>query len=280
MTLVIKIVLAIVVILALGVGALRIRKLRHDELRHVSHKVDRRLLMPPPSPYTPSKGFRLLDGSDPPMVRPEPLRPRLELEHQYVFSESQLPPLDESALAASRHDTQWALTRSGHRPVGSNIMGRMAIMVVVAVLLVGTVGYYLQHHPSKSPTTSVTSTTSAPASSTTTTVATLPTSFVATSHSGNVASYSVPLNKYTVTVNATAGAVWTVYRMGPGNTLEHQGTVPLGQSYSLELTGPSQIELGSPRNATVSVAGRPVALPSPLPAPLTLVFTPSTTPPG
>ena len=119
MTLTLKIVLGVVVLIALSVAVLRIRKLRRDEQHYRFSRAERRLLTPPPSPYTPSKGFRLLDGELPVPARPEPSRPRLEPEHDYVFSEAQLPPLAESTLAASRHDTQWALSRSGHRSTSS-----------------------------------------------------------------------------------------------------------------------------------------------------------------
>lgn len=279
MSLVIKIVLVIVALIALGAAVLRIRKLRRDEQRHRFSRVDRRLMTPPPSPYTPSKGFRLLDGELPVPARPEPSRPRLEPEHEYVFSEAQLPPLEESALAASRHDTQWALSRSGHRPMNATSGTRVGLAVVVLVLVIGSVGFYVQHHRAKASTPRVTTTSTTLRNSSTTTT-TWPASFVPTSSSGNNASYSVPATSYKVTVNGVAGAVWTVYRMGPNNTLEYQGKVAQGQSQSLTLTGRSEITLGSPGNAAVSVGGSPVTFPSPVPAPLTLIFTPPTTTPG
>ena len=274
MTLAIKVALVIVVVILLIVSGLRIRKLRRDEQRQHFQKLDRRLVTPPPSPYTPSKGFRLLDGSSPVPARPEPSRPRLEPEHDYVFSESQLPPIDEHTLLAARHDTQWALSRSAHRSRVSTSSVRVVAIAVVLVLAVAGVGYFLQRHHPKSSTTT-TSTTTTVHSTTSTTVA-LPSSFVATSVSANTATYDVPRNRYAVTVHGTAGAVWTVYRMGPNNTLEFQGTVASGSSKTLTMTGASQITLGSPRSATVSVGTSPVTFPTPLVAPLILVFTPTT----
>jgi hypothetical protein len=276
MTLAIKVLLVIFVVVLLTVSGLRFRKLRRDEQRQHFQKLDRRLVSPPPSPYTPSKGFRLLDGSSPIPARPEPSRPRLEPEHEYVFSETQLPPMEEHALAAARHDTQWALSRSAHRSRVSPSSARVGVIAIVAILVVGAVGYYAEHlHGAKSP-TSTSSTTTTVRRTTTSTLA-LPSSFVAKSVSGNTATYEVPRRTYAVTVNGAAGAVWTVYRMGPNNTLEFQGTVPLGQSKTLTMTGTSQITLGSPKSATVSVAGSPVTFPTPLVAPLILVFSPATT---
>ena len=82
----------------------------------------------------------------------------------------------------------------------------------------------------------------------------------------------MPASRYVVTVRGVAGAVWTVYRMGPANTLEFQGTVGVGKSETLKMTGDSRITLGSPRNAAVEVGGSPVTLPSPLGSPLVLTF--------
>jgi hypothetical protein len=97
---------------------------------------------------------------------------------------------------------------------------------------------------------------------------------VATSVSGENASYGVPVARYRVTVSGTNGAVWTVYQMGPQSTLEWQGRVAQGATESLVLTGSSRITLGSPRSATVQVGPSAVKFPSPLPPTLTLILTP------
>jgi len=278
MSLALKIAVGLVVVLGLVVAALRIRKLRRDELRHYHEPINRRLLTPPPSPYTPSKGFRLLDGDVPVAVRREPSRPRLEPSREYVFSESQLPASEETLPLASRHDTQWALSRSGHRPRVSTSGARIGVIVVVVILVVGAIGYYANRHVGRTATTtttrSTTTTTQATSSTTTTAPPTFPSSFSAIATSGTTATYDVPVDRYRVTVNGVAGPVWAVYRMGPHNTLEFQGSVAKGTLYSLVLTGPSQITLGSPSNASVSVGGSPVTFPTPTPAPLTLIFTP------
>ena len=100
---------ALFVVLLLAAAALRARKLRRDEHREVDAPVERRLTAPPPSPYTPSKGFRLLDGPVNEPLRPVPPRPRLEPGREYVFSESQLPDYVKSVSPLGRHDVPAAL---------------------------------------------------------------------------------------------------------------------------------------------------------------------------
>jgi len=58
MNLALEVALIVVAALALVAVALRLRKLRRDEMRKIANRVERRLVEPPPSPYTPSKGFR------------------------------------------------------------------------------------------------------------------------------------------------------------------------------------------------------------------------------
>ena len=60
--------------------------------------------------------------------------------------------------------------------------------------------------------------------------------------------------------------------MGSSNTLEWQGAVDQGKQESLVMIGNSQITLGSPSSAAVTVDGHPVVFPSPLPVTLVLVF--------
>jgi len=85
MALAVKIIIIVVVILVVGVAALRIRKLRRDEIRELSRPVERRLMSPPPSPYAPSKGFRLLAArltrrADPSPFGPTRNRSRVRLQ--------------------------------------------------------------------------------------------------------------------------------------------------------------------------------------------------------
>jgi len=159
MSLIVKVVLAVAVVLILAVALLRIRKLRRDELRELSRPIDRRLVTPPPSPYTPSKGFRLLDGPADLARRSDPARPRLEAEREYVFSESQMPTYDDVRPVALRHNETWALSRSTRRSVIPITGLGIVIVVVIVVLLVGAIGYFVQRGPTTT-TTTTTSTTS------------------------------------------------------------------------------------------------------------------------
>jgi len=187
MTLVLKIAVVIVVVLVVAVAALRIRKLRRDEIRELSRPVERRLMSPPPSPYAPSKGFRLLDGPLDSSRRPEPTRPRLETDREYVFSESQMAGDLDVVPTQLRHSEKWALTKSARRPASFTGL-RVAIIAIVVILVVGALGFYLQHE--HSPSTSSTTTSTRPPATTTTTIASA-TSFVATSTSVTVAGVPV-----------------------------------------------------------------------------------------
>jgi hypothetical protein len=278
MSLILIVTIVVVVALVLVTVALRLRKLRRDEIRKIANRVDRRLVEPPPSPYTPSRGFRLLDGPVNLPDRPQPPRPRLEPDHQYVFSESQIASYQESVSPLGRHDERWALSKSMNRSRFSSIGVRFSVIVLV-VLVVGIMTlYYVQRfrHPHSSTTTTTTTTLEASSSKHADSTVVWPTSLAATSRSGEDASYVVPVTRYRVTVTATAGAVWTVYEMGPRDTLEWQGKLLLGADESLVLNGTSRITLGSPRSATVRVGASNVTFPSPLPPTLTLIFEPST----
>jgi hypothetical protein len=157
-TLALKLIVLVVVVLVVAIATLRIRKLRRDEIRELSQPVERRLVSPPPSPYAPSKGFRLLDGPIEESPRPQPARPRLEADHDYVFSETQIPG-DESIVPSHfRHNEQWALSKSARRSPSMTGL-RVAVIAIILVALLGGVAWYLQHHKSpgtKPPTTTTT----------------------------------------------------------------------------------------------------------------------------
>jgi hypothetical protein len=278
MSVALKIVIAAVVLLVIAMVALRLRKLRRDEMRKIASRVERRLLVPPPSPYTPSKGFRLLDGPlNAEAPRLEPPRPRLEADHDYVFSESQLPSYQESVSPLGRHDERWALSKSARPARFASASSRLGVIVLV-ILFAAIVGaYYVKH--GNVPSTTTTTTTLA-SSSSTHSKTTWPATLVASLVSGGNATYRVPVSTYRVTVSGASGAVWTVYRMGPQNTLEWQGNIVQGSSESLVLNGVSKITLDSPQSASVKVGLSTVVLPSTLPATLTLVLRPPVTASG
>jgi hypothetical protein len=279
MSVVVTVVIAVGVAFIIVIVALRLRKLRRDEMRKIAARVERRLMVPPPSPYTPSKGYRLLDGPvNPEGPRPEPPRPRLETDREYVFSESQLPSYQESVSPLGRHDNRWALSKSA-RPAPLASFGARLGLIVIAILIVAIVGlYYVKH--GNPPKTTTTTTTSLASSSSTHSKVKWPSTLVASVVSGDNATYRVPVSKYRVTVSGANGAVWTVYRMGPQNTLEWQGRIAQGSSESLVLSGVSKITLGSPHSASVKIGLSTVAFPSTPPATLTLVLRPPVTSSG
>jgi hypothetical protein len=259
----------VVAVLLIAGTVLRIRKVRRDEMRELSRPLERRLVSPPPSPYAPSKGFRLLDGSGEPVARPPVERPRLDPGRPYVFSDSQNS--EETGALHARHKDDWFLSRSSHRSTGSLVARSVGIVLAIAVVVAVIVTYAVEHHsPKKSATTTTTTTTRPP-----TTTTTVPSTLHATSLSGDDASYTVPAPRYRVTVTGSRGETWAVYNMGPASTLEWQGPVDLGKQESLVMTGDSRITIGSPSSASVTVDGRPVVFPSALPATLVLVFTPA-----
>lgn len=274
MTTVEKIVVVVVVVVVVVAVALRLRKLRRDEMRKIAARVERHLMVPPPSPYTPSKGFRLLDGPVSEQPHHDPPRPRLEPERDYVFSESQLAPTyTESVSPLGRHDERWALSKSIRPSRFSSLGARLALLVLVLVVIAIVTAYYVHHGPTtKSPPT----TTTTRAHTKTSSVSVVwPSTLLATSTSGEDATYEVPAASYRVTVRATNGPVWTVFSMGPQNTLEWQGEIAAGASESLVLRGVSHVSLGAPTNATVRVGESAVVFPSARPPTLTLVFTPT-----
>jgi hypothetical protein len=157
-TLALKIVVAIVVVIVVAIAVLRIRKLRRDEMRELSRPVERRLVSPPPSPYAPSKGFRLLDGPIEEKHHAQPARPRLEADRDYVFSETQMVGDESTVPSYLRHNEKWALSKSARR--SANLTGlRIAVIAVVLVVLLGAAGLYLQHHKSPGSTPPTTTTT-------------------------------------------------------------------------------------------------------------------------
>lgn len=258
----------VVAVLLVAGTLLRIRKLKRDEMRELSKPLERRLVSPPPSPYAPSKGFRLLDGSGEPVTRPPVERPRLDPGRQHVFSDSASG--EESSALHARHNDDWFLSRSAHRSTASFVARSVAVVALVVLVIGVVVTYYVDRRPAKRTSSTTTTTTRARSTTTTTTV---PAAFRPVSASGEDANYNVPATRYRVTVTGARGETWAVYNMGPSSTLEWQGPVDQGHDESLVMIGDSRVTLGSPSSATVSVDGKPVIFPTSLPATLVLIFT-------
>ncbi len=264
--------LVVIALAVVGVALLRYRKLRRDEMRALE-KRPVSSLAPPPSPYQPSRGVKIIDGGVTPTPRGAPERPRLDPDRTYVFSD--LTPSEREALATprSRHDAQWALERSSHGTRLSPGSARILIGVLGAMVLLIIAGALIRH---SSHAGAHASTTSSSTSTTTTTAApsgTWPTTLTASSYANGVATYAMASNSYTVSVTGRSGPVWVVMNMGPHNTLEYQGKVNAGSTYTLTLTGHGTVSLGSPKNATVSINTHAVVFPSAPSAPLILSLT-------
>ena len=203
-----KVVLTIVLVVVIIVMALRARKLLRDRAHYQVPQRDARLVLPPSSPYSISKGFRLLDGGVPLNERPQPPRPRLETSHEYVFSDAQLAaPYELSAEA--RHNSKWALERSTNRSRMPSV--RLWAVLLVALLLIGALvaGYLvLDHHPrapaASSASGATTTTTTATSTSATSSVA-RPATLSPVSSTAQGATYVIAVTDYSVTVTTSAG---------------------------------------------------------------------------
>ncbi len=256
----------VVALVLLGVG-LRMRKVRRDSGRERAPMDDRRLVAPPPSPYEPSRGFRLIGSDGEPLERPPVQRPRLDPARHYVFSDSATHSEDALPIHL-RHNDDWFLSRSAHRSTTYIVLRAVGVIAVIAIVIATVTTYYFDHSgtPPKGA-TGPSTTTRVPATTTT-----IPVAYRPTSTSGEDADYAIPASRYRVTVTGARGESWAQYNMGPANTLEWQGPVDQGQDKSLIMTGNSEVTLGSPSSASVTVDGHRVIFPAQLPATLVLVF--------
>ncbi|MBW4029089.1 MAG: hypothetical protein HIU57_00230 [Acidobacteria bacterium] len=105
---------------------------------------------PPPSPYKPSRGFRILDGSEtdaPHQVQ----RPRLDPNKEFVFNDPLASPSETASLPHLRHDERWALERSSRRAPHPHVRRRRwAWVLLVAVLIAGLIAVLLiSQHPAR-----------------------------------------------------------------------------------------------------------------------------------
>ena len=87
----------------------------------------------PPSPYQPSRGFRILDGTEAPAAH-EVRLPRLDPDTEFVFGDNSLPPA-ETAPIHLRHDDQWALNRSMRHSPPPRLRRRIVLFVVILIVL-------------------------------------------------------------------------------------------------------------------------------------------------
>jgi hypothetical protein len=137
-------VLLVVVALSLA-ASLRIRKFRHDRAGDLSSSDDRHLLEPPPSPYEPSKGFRLVDDTGEPLTRPPVSKPRLDPDRQYVFTDTSSAS-EDIVSSPLRHNDRWFLAQYSRRSPASKLMRRSVIVVLILLVVLILVAYYMNRH--------------------------------------------------------------------------------------------------------------------------------------
>jgi len=120
--------------------------------RHGSATSTRRETRPslPPSPYQPSRGFRILDGSEP-ETPPSVQLPRLDPDKEFVFHDATVTPVEPTHPPHLRHDEQWALDRSMRRAPHPRVRRRRrltwALVAVLVVVVIVVVAWLLGAHP-------------------------------------------------------------------------------------------------------------------------------------
>ena len=102
----------------------------------------------PPSPYQPSRGFRILDGSEsdaPHEVR----RPRLDPNKEFVFNAPLASAGEPVSAPHLRHDERWALDRSMRRAPHPGVRRRRWAWALLVALFVAALAAVLlwPHHP-------------------------------------------------------------------------------------------------------------------------------------
>jgi type VI protein secretion system component VasF len=96
----------------------------------------------PPSPYAPSRGFKILGDNESPSDEVSPTMPKLETDGELVFSDGMY--VGEPTVSPKlRHDEQWAIERSMRRVPRLRTHRRRttrALVLGIVVLLV-SVGF-------------------------------------------------------------------------------------------------------------------------------------------
>jgi hypothetical protein len=104
----------------------------------------------PPSPYQPSRGFRILEGNEP--VVPHPVQlPRLDPNREFVFNDPLAAPIEPITPPHLRHDEQWAIDRSMRHAPTPRVRRRRRLAWAVVILLVAALliaVLILRHSPS------------------------------------------------------------------------------------------------------------------------------------
>ena len=138
MAMFIEIILVILVVLAVSVFLLRMRKLSRDKFRNELSSLDPSLIVPPPSPYQVAPGFRIVpqDVKEPQHRVPE--KPKLDTSSDgFVFNDNQAAPSSEDEILSHREQQIRALSQSFEKsPLSSTTIGSIVIAAMVIVVFV------------------------------------------------------------------------------------------------------------------------------------------------
>ena len=138
MAMFIEIILVILVVLAVSVFLLRMRKLSRDKFRNELSSLDPSLIVPPPSPYQVAPGFRVVpqDVKEPQHRVPE--KPKLDTSSDgFVFNDNQAAPLSEDEILSHREQQVRTLAQSFEKsPLSFTTVGSIVITAMVIVVFV------------------------------------------------------------------------------------------------------------------------------------------------
>jgi len=261
------VLLILIVVLGGAIAFLRWRKLRRDEIRILERHSKN--FLPPPSPYQPSKGFRLLDGSTTLPAPRDVQRPRLDPDAHYVFGETTPSFGEDLAASAHRHDQMWALDRASRRRGLSPSSWRVVGLALLVIFILLVVGYFLERHPARDHHKTSTTTSSTIAA------AQWPSQLVAASSTSSSATYDIPTGSYTFATTAEGGALQLTVRSGTPSSVVYQGTLAKGANVSLSLSGTTTVVIDPSADGAITLHSSDVVLPTSAGTTMTLTFTTS-----
>jgi hypothetical protein len=183
----------------------------------------------------------------------------------------QLPVQERRPPPPTYRRREVSMARISRRPrrLGAPIAAAVAVIILVT-------GLAIAGARSRTPHATTTSTTTlhhrgTKTGSTTTTTTVRPATFTAASVSGLNATYQLPFASYTVEFTATTGNCYVEVTNAQGQ-VPYASVLDAGQTQQLTLNGNSKVDLGAPDYVQVKVDRTPVTFPTPVPAPLNLIF--------
>ena len=138
MAMFIEIILVILVVLAVSVFLLRMRKLSRDKFRNELSSLDPSLIVPPPSPYQVAPGFRVVPEDVKEVQHRVPEKPKLDTSSDgFVFNDNQAAPLSEDEILSHREQQVRTLAQSFEKsPLSFTTVGSIVITAMVIVVFV------------------------------------------------------------------------------------------------------------------------------------------------